>query len=169
MMRTLDADFQRKVDEFNQSIGGPSQIAVAWNPRINRWEVWAVPVADSFHPLAKNDHTRKLLRPFPDDSGRWGIRLFVWCRRDTQGRDIGPCEPDDRIFSLLRFVDRFDKDAFRRSVEAPEAQRELAERQALRDTVGAAVEYYWHLDRALVPVNPAIPTTGDWRATKWWR
>jgi hypothetical protein len=169
MTRDVPVEFQRKVDDFNRSIGGPSQIAVVWNPRIDRWEVWAIPVADSAHPRARNDVTRKLLRRFPDDSGRWGIRLFVWCKRDAAGRDIASCELDDRIFSLLRFVDRFDKESFRRSVEEPEAKKALAEQQALRDVVGAAVEYYWRLDTPIVSMNPRLPATGDWRATQWWR
>jgi len=108
MMRTLDPDFQRRVDEFNRCQGGPVHIALAWNPYIDKWQVFAIPVQDSHHPLARNSVTASLRRPLPDDSSRDGILLFTW--QDENGV---PLPLDERLFDSLRLADSFrDKEHF---------------------------------------------------------
>ena|SRR5688572_1767756 len=159
MMQYLDPDFQRRLDEFNQSRGGPSHIAVAWDSKKNRWRIWAIPVQDSHHPLAKNDLTNKMSRIIPDNSGRWGIALNLW-----QGPN-GEYEPmDERLFDSLRLADSFaSKDHFEKHFGEPATALELAQRKRIRDIVAGAKSYWWALDKLTIGMNPAVKAPGDWR------
>jgi len=160
--RTVDAEFQLKVDSFNDAQGGPSRIELCYDPYSERWSVWAVPVQDSHHPLGRNKNVQKLLRPFPDGSGRRGIRVFDWCERDAVGRDIGFRPLDDRIFYALHLADSFaDRRHFEETFEAPAAKKELAQKSHLRELAYAARSYWQSLDR--LAVNPYIKGSGDWR------
>lgn len=170
MTREVPIEFQRKLDDFNASIGGPSRVEVCWNPRTSRWEVWAVPVSDSAHPKARNDRTKELLRRFPDGSGREGVLLFVWCRRDSSGKDVGYVDLDDRIFTTLRWLDTFNnRREFERIMYSDEA-KEAAWKEGLREIVASAVEYWKNIDNPTVSLDPSIRAPADWRTAKaWWR
>lgn len=159
MTRDVPPEFQAHLDQFNARQGGPSVIALAWSPKVARWRVYAVPVSDSSHPLARNGITKQLLRPFCDGSGRLGVPLFWWD------------DPlDRRLFDVLYFADSFrDKRHFEQTIEQSEAAREQAKKARRLNALGAAREYWQAIDRTLVPVNPAMKSTGDWRAHSWWR
>lgn len=146
MNHQVDVDFQRQLDQFNDSQGGPSRVAVCWDDQKQRWIVWIVPVNDSAHPMARNDMTKKLLRPLPDESGRWGVRLFTW-----QGADGRFLPLDGRLFQSLLWADSFrDKQHFENTIEAPEAKKDLAARQQARDLAYAAKNYWWSHDKLSV-------------------
>src|SRR6266550_8874487 len=115
MNRLPDADFQKKLDDFNAGRGGPAHIAVAFHPEKERWQIFVIPVMDSMHPLARNEKTAKMIRPFPDGSGREGILLNTW-----EGAK-GEFEPmDDRLFEAIDFADGFkDLHHFDQVVEGP--------------------------------------------------
>lgn len=167
MIYDVPSEFQAKVDEFNLSQGGPARVETAWNPKTSRWEVWAIPVDHSSHPLGKKDTVLKLLRDFPDHSGRRGVKLFVWCKRDDKGRDTGFVQLDDRIFETLRWADSFrSKDAFQRVVEEPQMRKDLALKRRIRDIAYGAREYWWGLDNLIVSMNPEVRSGADWRTAK---
>src|SRR5687767_2959715 len=98
MIRQVDPDFQRRIDEWNSAKGGPAHIAVAWNPQKSRWQIYAIPVADSAHPLARHKHTSMLMTNLPDSSGRRGILLNTW---QGAGGDFLPL--DERLFEALHY------------------------------------------------------------------
>ena len=169
MLHEVPEDFQRKLDEFNDAQGGPSMIAIAWNQKKYRWQVFAIPVQGSTHPHATSD-IRKMLRPLPDDSGRDGVLLFTWCERDLAGNDIGGCSLDDRIFHTLRYADSFqDRHHYENTIERPELRREAQASATLRDIAGAATEYWRSIDNPIINMNPHRTQPGDWRARQWWR
>ena len=98
MLLQVPNEFQIKLDEFNASqIPRVSDIYAAWDPKLSRWTIWAIPVDHSSHPLHRKHFTQMLLRPFPDATNRQGVRLFVWCERDSMGEDTGFLRLDDRI------------------------------------------------------------------------
>jgi len=159
MTRDVPPDFQARIDTFNDAQGGPARIAMAWDIRAERWRVYAVPVYDSTHALARNSITRQLLRPFCDESGRQGVPLFFWD------------DPlDERLFTMLRWADSFsDRQHFEKAVEGPEQQREAQQSRRWKDALNGAREYWSTLDRTLVPTNPNVASTGDWRAKQSFR
>lgn len=165
MMYYLDPDFQRRLEEFNLSRGGPAYIAVAWDVNKARWRIWAIPVNDSRHPLARNGITSKMSRPLPDGSGRWGVPLNLW-----QGLN-GEFEPmDERLFEAIVYADSFrSRKHFEETIEQADIQRELAQSKKLRDISYAARSYWWGLDRVVKNMNPNVSSPGDWRATRSWR
>ena len=164
MMLQVDESFQRKLDAFNGSQGGPSYIAAAWHPRKNRWQIFAVPRNDSAHPLARNEVTAKLMSNFPDDSGRRGVLLFSWCKRDEHARDIGFEPLDDRLFTTLHWADSFrDRHHFEEVIKTPELQREIREKADIRAVAAGAANYWKHIDRVLVSMNTTNKMTADWR------
>lgn len=169
MMQQVDEDFQRKIDNWNSDKGGPSYIAVAWNPVKERWQVFAIPIQESHHPLAKNHLTQKLMRRLPDESGREGVLLFTWCNRDERSNDVGFEPLDDRLFQALDWADSFkSKRHFEETIKEPEIVAERTMKKRLRDIAGAATEYWYKLDS--LTINPNIPAGGDWRGAKaWWR
>lgn len=162
MMRTIDQDWERKLDEFNSAQGGPSRVAICYDPKIERWTVWAIPIQDSHHPLGRNKNVQILLRSFPDGSGRQGVRIFIWCDVDDNGRDIGYRALDDRVFEALRYADTFsDKDHFEKVFTEPDMRRERNFNKFLREIAYAARSYWFTLDR--LAVNPHVKGPGDWR------
>jgi hypothetical protein len=166
MILQVPEEFQRKLDDFNASQGGPSQVAVAWHPKKSRWQVFAIPVQDAAHPMARNDVTRSMLRPLPDDSGRRGILLFTWCARNAQGDDSGFQPLDDRLFETLHWADSFrDKRHFEQTMEEPELRRKVAEEKRIRDIAYGAKEYYFNWDKLMMNYNTAIQRKADWRTT----
>jgi len=159
MMYYIDEDFQRELDQFNISQGGPARIEVCWNPTKHRWTVYAVPQGDSFHPLARNDVTQKLMTNFLDGSGRRGVLLFSW--EDAKGDYLAL---DGRLFDALRLADSFrSRRHYEETVEEPEVKRELAMQKRLRDIAGAASRYWHRLDNIIKSMNPSVGSTGDWR------
>lgn len=166
MIYPVPEDFQRKLDDFNASQGGPSYVAVCWHPGKERWQVFAVPQDHGSHPLARRDITIKLCRPFPDGSSRRGVLLFTWCRRDNHNRDLGFEPLDDRIFHTLHWADSFrSRRHFEETIEEPEMVANAIRNKELRDIAGAAAEYWHGIDRLVV--GPG--TSGDWRGKAWWR
>ena len=165
MIRRADEDFRRKLDEFNASQGGPARIDVAWHPKKERWQVFAVPQDHTHHPLARNDITIKLVRPFPDSSGREGVLLFT-----LRAEDGGFMPLDDRLFTTLYWADSFrSRHHFDETIKNPEIQKELAMKKDLRERVSGATDYWYGIDRVVKSMNPDIKQPGDWRATRWWR
>jgi len=157
MINQVDPDFQRKLDQFNSSQGGPSKVEICWDMRRNRWCVFAIPVDYGHHPLSKTWVTPKLLRPFLDGSGRTGVFLFTW--QDANGEYL---PLDDRIFQALHFADSFtSKDHFEKSIEEPEMQRELSRKKDLRDIAYGAKNYWFNLDK-----QTSIPGRGNWRRAR---
>ena len=187
MQRQVDPDYQRKIDSWNQSHPGPADIAVAWNPKAikivvkaglfgpvydyeGRWQVFAIPVNDSPHPKARNELTKTLMKPFPDDSGRVGILLFTWCKRGETGSDIGEKELDDSLFATLAWADSFaDRQHYEHTIEATEQKKEMAEKQATRDIAYAGKEYWWNLPNVTVSMNPQTRAGAGWRDAKYRR
>jgi len=165
MMHYMDPDFQRQLDEYNDSRGGPAKIALAYHPEKERWQVFAIPVQDSHHPLARNEITAQLTRPLPDDSGRHGILLNTW--QGAQGEYL---PLDGRLFEALDFANSFtSKDHFEKTIEEPEMRREMARTKRVMDAATAAKQYWWKLDSIVKSMNPAVRVGGDWRATRPWR
>jgi hypothetical protein len=157
MMQYVDPDFQRKLDEFNASQGGPSYIDVCWDPHRDRWTVFAVPQDYGHHPLSKTWVTPKLMRNFLDGSGRRGVFLFTW--RGANGEYM---PLDDRLFTALRYADSFsDKRHFEKTIEEPEAKREMELKKERRDIAYAAKEYWWNLANVTSAGNH-----GNWRRAK---
>lgn len=160
MPEQTPVDFQRKLDDFNNSQGGNISVDVCFDPKIKRWTVWAVPEGDTTHPKYRPEALKQLVRPFPDESGRWGVKLFTWAETDTKGDDIGPRNLDDRVFQVLRWADSFqDRQHFEKVFEAPETRRELATRQDAREIAYHAKNYWYGLDRTTVGYG----SKGDWR------
>ena len=157
MMCYVDPDFQRKLDEFNAAQGGPSYIDLCWNPRSDRWTVWAVPQDYGHHPLSKTWVTPKLLRKYLDGSDKRGVFLFTW-----QGAQSEFLPLDDRLFEALRWADSFSsKDHFERTIEQPEMKRNLTLKKELRDIAYGAREYWWNLAKVT-----ASHGHGNWRRAK---
>lgn len=155
--RQVDADFQRKLDQFNDSQGGPSQIAVAWNNQSGRWQIYAVPVQDSHHPLARQKNLLQLMRTFPDGSDRRGVLLFTW-----QDDKNGYLPLDDRLFHALHWADSFSsRRHFEETIDEPEFKKELALKKNVREMTKACANYWYTLDR--LAINPHIKGPGDWR------
>jgi hypothetical protein len=157
MMQYVDPDFRRKLDQFNDSQGGPSSVEVCWDPKRNRWTVYAIPVDYGHHPLAKNWVTPKLLRPFLDGSGRQGVFLFTW---QSETGEYLPL--DDRLFTTLHWADSFsDKHHFEKTIEEPEARREIAGEKERRNLAAVAREYWWNLG-----IVSNASGKGNWRRAK---
>jgi len=157
MMQYVDPDFRRALDQFNDSQGGPSYIEVCWNPRSNRWCVFAIPQDYGTHPLAKNWVTPKMLRPFLDGSGRMGVFLFTW--QDEKG-DYLPL--DGRLFAALRYADSFaDKDHYEKTIVQPEIAKKIAQKKELRDIAYGARNYWYGLDKAV-----SVAGRGNWRRAR---
>lgn len=182
MKLEVPEDFQRKVDAFNDSRGGPVRVAVVWDPKAvkfqtkvlygqpvydynGRWKVYSVPT------VIDNKAMKAFARPLPDDSGRLGMLVFTWCKRNEAGDDVGFEPLDDRIFKTLDELDTFkDRDSYDRLVNKPTERKEEAERKGLREIAGAQAEYFRFLDKLTVSMNPATRgVRGDWRALKPWR
>lgn len=158
----VDPDFQRRIDEWNAAHPGPADIAVAWHPQKNRWQVFAIPTKDSSHPLARHKHTPMLVRPFPDDSGRQGILLNTW-----QGAKGEFLPLDERLFEALHYADSFrSKEHFEETITNPDVQKELETSKKARDLAHAAREYWWKLDSLTINMNPANKQGGAWRDAK---
>jgi hypothetical protein len=164
MIRTVDQEFQQKLDEWNRSHPGPADVAAAWNPRIERWEIWAIPTEMSSHERAHNDVTIKLMRPFPDNSSRVGIKLFVWADFNEKGQDVGYMALDNRVFDALHWADSFrSRRHFEETISDPEIEKEVKRKAHIR-AVAAGTAQYWHtLDRPAVSMNPAVKVPADWR------
>jgi len=157
MLQHVDPDFQRKLDQFNASQGGPSYIDVCWDMRRNRWCIFAVPQDYGHHPLSKTWVTPKLLRPYLDGSSKKGVFLFTW--QDDRGEFL---PLDDRLFTTLYWADSFrSKEHYEETVEQPEAKRELAEQKERRNIASAAREYWWNM---AIASNAA--GKGNWRRAK---
>lgn len=168
MMLTVPEDFQRKIDQWNDSHPGPSDIAVAWNPRTSRWEIWAIPTEMSYAPTARNDLTAKLMRPFPDDSSRRGIKLFSWSEWNEHGQDIGYAPLDDRIFDSLHWADSFrSKDHFEETVTQPEILKEIREKKHIRAVAAGTAQYYHNIPNPMISMNPDVKQKADWRSANW--
>lgn len=181
MKLEVPEEYQRKIDAFNSARGGPTHVAVAWNPMAKktlvktehgvpvydytgRWQVFAIPVYDSAHPLARNEVTRKLMKRLPDDSSREGVLIFTWCQRNEAGDDVGYEPLDNRIFQLLDWADTFkDKQHFDKAIKEPELRRELADKARFRAIAGGAAEYWRGLDKLTISMNPATRVGGSWR------
>lgn len=164
MINYVDPDFQRRLDEWNDAKGGPTCIALAWHPQKDRWQVFAVPVSDSYHPLARNKHTAKMLTNFPDGSGRRGILLNTW--QGAQGEFL---PLDERLFEAINWADSFrDRQHFENTIEAHETKRELAQQKHLRDLAAYGREYWWRLNSVMKNMNPEVNVGGDWRAKQPW-
>ncbi len=164
MMRTVPEDFQRKVDDWNAGHPGPAAIAIAYNPRDERWEVWAVPTEMSSFAGARNDVTARLVRPLPDDSSRQGIKLFKWAEYNEKGQEIGYLPLDNRVFDAIHYADSFrSKDHFKDTVSNPEVEKEVREKAHVRAIAAGAAQYWKSFDRPLVSMNPSIKSGGDWR------
>lgn len=163
MTREIPIEFQRKLDEFNRSVGGPTEVRVVWEPRSERWEVWAIPLYPSSHPKARFFH-RGLLKRLPTEEELWGVHIFTWCVRDENGRDIGYAPLDDRIFTVLRTID-----TYKRSLSASELRERLEEekdereKKRLRDIIYSLAEYYKRIDSPIISMDPSIRVKGDWR------
>lgn len=155
MNRRVDPEFQRKLDDFNASKGGPARIEVAWNPKSERWEIWCVPVMDSTHPLARNQNTAQQIRPFPDDSGREGVFLNTWGTKER-------FEPlDDRLFEAINFADSFrDRHHFEEIIESPEFKAEARSKADLREKAAATRRYYQGIDSLTIGAHSK---SADWR------
>ena len=162
-MRDVDPDFQRKIDDWNDQIGGPSKIALAWNPRTERWVVYAIPVQGSNHPLARNDITKKMCSRLPDDSGREGVLLFSWCMRDHRHNDVGFLPLDDRLFETLSLCLVRDHRHYEETMERPQEKKEIEEKKSIRVIAGAQAEYFKNYDNLTISMNPATRSGGDWR------
>lgn len=169
MNRTVDPEFQRQIDQWNQSHPGPALIAVAWHPKKGRWQIWAIPTEISRAPLAKNDLTAKFMRPLPDDSGRRGILLFSWCEWDQFGNDIGYAPLDQRVFDTLHWCDSFrSRQHFEETIKNPELQKEIREKERIRAVAAGTAQYYYNIPNPMVSMNPDIKNVGgDWRSAKW--
>lgn len=153
-------DFQRKLDEFNDSQGPGVKVDVCFDPKIKRWTVWAVPQGDTSHPKYNPRALRQLIRPFPDDSGRWGVKIFTWAESNERGEDTGPRALDDRIFQVLRVADSFrSREHFEEVFEEPEQRRAMETSKMIRDIAYGARSYWWGLDRPTVGAR----SRGDWR------
>lgn len=165
MIYTVPEDFQVRLDAYNAANPGPAYIALAWHPEKLRWQVFAVPTEVSYHPLARNDATMKLVTSFPDQSGRRGVLLNTW-----QGAEGEFLPLDERLFEALAYADSFrDREHFERTINGPAAQKELAHKRHLRDIAASARSYWWKLDQVIKNMNPAVSSPGDWRASKPWR
>lgn len=163
MMTYMDPDFRRRLDDWNSSKGGPAIIDLVWNPIKNRWQVFAVPVADSAHPLARHKHTSMLLSTYPDGSGKRGILLNTW-----QGAKGEFLPLDERLFEALDYADSFkSRHHFEETIKNPEIQAELSVSKKARDMAYASRSYWQKLDSLVI--NPNIPGPGDWRAKQGWR
>jgi hypothetical protein len=158
-MQTVDTDFQRQLDEFNESQGGPAYIELCWDMRRNVWTVWAIPVDYGTHPLAKNWVTPKLMKPFLDGSGRMGVFLFTWS--DPDSTPPGGFMPlDGRLFNALRYADTFrDKHHFDQTITEPELKKEMLLKKETRDIAYGAASYWAGLNRVMVGSN----FKGNWR------
>lgn len=162
MIRAVDPQFQVRIDEWNASHGGPSVIAVAWNPKKDRWQIFAIPVENSPHPLARNDFTSKMSRPLPDDSGRSGIILNTW--EGAQGEFL---PLDERLFEALNWADSFrSKQHFDDTIKNPELQAEMAVSKKARDMAYAGRSYWAKLSEITISMNPNVRVGGDWRSAK---
>lgn len=160
-------EWQKDLDAFNARQGGVSRIEVAWHPKKSRWQIFAVPISDSFHPLAKNDMTKKLCSKFPDDSGREGVLLFTWCERDERGQDCGYMPLDNRVFETLKYADTFeDKHHFEKTIKNPELAKEARDMKTIRSIMGGAQEYWKGLDSLVISMNPDVKASGDWRGAR---
>jgi hypothetical protein len=158
----VDPDFQRKLDEFNRSQNAHVDIAVTWDTRRRRWQVWAIPTADSSHPHYNPKMLLQLARTLPDGSGRSGVKLFLWARYDEQGQDAGYLPLDDRLLDSLRMADSFrSRNHFDEVITEPELQKEITLKQRLRDIAYGARSYWWGLDR--LSIAPGARGGGDWR------
>lgn len=163
MMIQMDPDFRRRLDDWNSARGGPAVIDLVWNPKKDRWQVFAVPVADSTHPLARHKHTSKLISAYPDGSGKQGILLNTW-----QGAKGEFLPLDERLFEALDYADSFkSRHHFEETIKNPEIQAELAISKKARDMAYASRSYWQKLDS--LTINPNIPAGGDWRAKERWR
>lgn len=164
MRLEVDSAFQRELDGFNDARGGPTRVAVAWNPKMGRWQVFAIPVYDSAHPLARNQFTKKLLKRLPDDSCRDGVLIFTWCARDSKGDDVGYEPLDNRIFQLLDWADTFkDRQHFEKTIQEPEIRAELATKARTRAVAGGVAEYWKNLDKLTISMNPSTRAGAGWR------
>jgi len=159
MNRQVDPDFQRRIDEWNAAHPGPADIAIAWHPVKNRWQVFAMPVADSSHPLARHEHTSMLMMNLPDSSGRRGILLNTW---QGAGGEFLPL--DERLFEALHYADSFrSKDHFEETITNPDKAKEIATSKKAADLIHAAREYWWKLDSLTINMNPANRQRAGWR------
>lgn len=185
MSREVPEAFQDTLDAFNRSQGPPTEIAVVWNDKAfkrevkkdawgipvyeydGRWQVFAVPVSESTHPLARNSRTRKLLSRLPDDSGREGVLLFTWCERNEIGHDVGFLPLDTRLLDALIFADSFrDKQHFEKTIKNPELEREKRDIKTLQAIMGAGQQYWKGIDSLTISMNPDVRVGGDWRGAK---
>lgn len=158
MMKYLDEDTKRKIDDFNASQGGPARIELCWDPRRDRWCVFAIPQDYGTHPLSKSWVTPALLRPFLDGSGRRGVFLNTW--QDEHG-DYLPV--DERLFDALRYADTFrDKEHYENNFKRVEVQKELALEKGRRDIAYGARSYWQGLDRVMVGSG----FKGNWKRAK---
>ncbi len=159
MMNYVDSDFQRELDLFNESQGGPAYIAVCWDVRRDRWTIWAIPVDYGTHPLAKNWVTPTLMRDFLDGSGRRGVFLFSWT--DPDSNPPGGYMPlDGRLFNALRYADTFrDRKHFEHTVEEPELKKEMLLKKETRDIAYGAASYWAGLERVMMGSH----FKGNWR------
>lgn len=154
-MMYVDPSFQERLDRFNEAQSGPSQIAIAWDSKYNRWRTWVIPIADSYAPGARNARTMSLLETMPD--GRRAVKLNLW-----QGADGEYLPLDERYFDALRWADSFrDKQHFEETIERPEFQKEIAFNKRLRDIAYGARSYHWNRDKLMI--NPHLKGPGDWR------
>jgi hypothetical protein len=158
MMLYVDEDFQRTLDDFNASQGGPVTIVVCWNPRKDRWTVYAVPYDYGTHPLSKTYVHPKLMSNFLDGSGRRGVLLFSW--QDVDGSYL---PLDDRLIRALKLADSFQsKTHFEENFITPELQRQAAQDKEVRNIAYGARSYWWNVPTVTVGSHSG----GNWRRAK---
>lgn len=162
MIYDVPEEFKRKLDDFNADQGGPTAIAVAWNQKKERWQIWAIPIDGSHHPLYNPGRLHDMCRPVPDGSGRMGVLLMSWCKRDSHGSDIGFMPLDDRLLHALKWADSFaDRRHFENTIEQQEFKKEAELRNDVREVAYAAKSYWHSMDR--LAVAPHTKGGGDWR------
>lgn len=158
MMLTVDPDFQRKLDLFNDSQGGPVTIVVCWDPKRSRWAVYAVPYDYGSHPLSRTYIHEGLMTNFLDGSDRRGVLLYRW---QDEFKNFLPL--DDRLIRSLQYADTFrDKEHFKNTVENPEVLQELAKSKEMRDIAYGAKSYWWNVANTTVHAGGR----GNWRRAK---
>lgn len=153
MQREPDGGFLQKLRDFNDSQGGPMEVAVCWDDIKHRWVVWVIPHGPVTHPLHSPKKVRQHLKTMPD--GRKGVKLFTW--QDGEGEYL---PLDDRLLHSLKLADSFSsRQHFEEAVENPETLKNMQERDGLRDVLQGTMDYYYGWDRAVI--GPG--SRGDWR------
>lgn len=166
----LHPDWQRKIDRFNRSHPNHPDVALRYDPiavtvitirkflgvgfkHVHYEPRWQVGLLLDWRPQGVNN----LL--YYHSPGRWFLKLYTWSQKDELGQDIGFAQPDARVLRALEAMSSVEYRLF----EEYEENKAVQSRKEREELAYAGASHHSKWDSPIVPVNPEVPSTGDWR------